>query len=1859
MALTIGETTQQIHRALRDYIEATYHVSHPALVDQRTALLEQVGVIHQRPYLESTPRYQTGKKFVDLGLHSAALEIFTAVSAPKGSLGLLIHDPPYQHQARSTQLSLVEGRSLVVMTGTGSGKTECFLLPILGKLAEEAKTKGKEFGETSAVRAMVLYPMNALVNDQLGRLRLLLGDPRIVQRFMGWSGRPARFARYTSRTLYPGVRDKDKDQDRLKPIGKYYVKNLEVASGPASAEQESAAHLVDELKKRGKWPAKPDLAAWYGKGRWRDKNGDFKRCVTLPEDPELVTRHEVHAAPPDVLVTNYSMLEYMLMRPLERPIFDRTREWLEKNPEERFLLVIDEAHLYRGAQGAEVALLIRRLRTRLGIPPERLQVICTSASFNNPDYAVEFGAQLTGKDPADFRKVQGDLLERPGAAKGTAADAAALDAFDLNDFYEAATDADRLKVIEGFLQYRKVAAPWQLQPSLYKALESFGPMSSLVNSTMEEAQPVDELGAKLFEPDVPAEVAARAVTSLMALGSVARREPTEPGLLPCRVHSFYRGLAGLWVCMDPNCESIPAAQRGGPAGKLYSQPRDTCECGARVLELFTCRNCGTAHARAYTSNVDNPDFLWAEPGGALRTLAGFVDEISPLDLLLEKPVFNDLSEPAEYDLITGRLNPQKLGARNRQVYIRAGRAQPVVDDEPQDASPGEFRPCAVCGERAAFGRSSVQDHQTKGDQPFQALIAKQIQVQPPSVPATRATRRAPLRGRKVLIFSDSRQTAARIAPNLQTYSTQDAIRPLIVAGYERLSSTAAIAPYLSLDDLYFGVLIAAKELGVRLRPELKAGESFQDELDVDAAIEGGALANPTALMSLWGKLRASRPPESLLRAIVNSLGDRYYGLEALAIASLRERGDHTPWIGALPDIPGLATMPDQKLATARSWMRCWGRAGLWMSQMPPAWRNSGRQFQARSGKFDEMERLIGNKPARSFFSKEWLPALLQRFGEQVAPNKFYLRGSELSLHVGGSWAYCQSCKTTQRQFPGRTTCVNCGQSTAMPIDPNTEKVFVARKGYYRASTVDALRVPPVPPMAIIAAEHTAQLNTAQADEVFSKAEEHELLFQDVDLGDDGTGHDRPAIDVLSCTTTMEVGIDIGSLSGVSLRNMPPARANYQQRAGRAGRRGTAVATVTAFGSADSHDEHYFSNPDQMIRGAVDDPLLTLDNGEIIRRHVTAYLLQRYHQDKLPSIKPEEQPHLFAVLGTVADFKKSAKVLNRWDLKKWLEVNEATLRAEIDAWLPQQFAAAERKRLLDELVQKTMEPIDVAIEFEPAAGVAATPAAASTPADPPVTPTTASMDTALEVPDEEGEEKPGRDPASENLLDRLLYRGVLPRYAFPTDVATFHVFDPVNSTMYRPIFQFTPSQGLTIALSQYAPGKEVWIGNKLWTSEAIYSPMRDDRYRAWLGRRLYYECSVCHYATTTTFEEGSRGETKECEACGGVTFGPATQWLRPPGFAHPVGKPEGTTPDDVPAKSYATRAKLTADTPADASKWKQLNQRLRVHHTRQHLLVTNRGPRQEGYTYCTKCGLIEPTANPKGTVGAVHRKPYPDLKEPTCPGGGATKGLVLGTDFITDVLLVAIRVDAPITLAPGVLATDVALRTISEAVTKAACTRLELEANELQAEYRPALTPEGRAGLEAEIYLYDTLPGGAGFAKRVGDIGLPIFEDALKLLVKCPDDCDRSCYRCLRSYKNKFEHDLLDRHLGASLLRFVLHNAAPTLSLDRVARSTDLLFEDLDRQDIEGLSVERDKKISVTGIGDVVAPILVTNSNGACFVIGLHGPLTPNEPTDAALKDIKEYVTSLTVHLEDELVVRRNLPFATQNLIKKLGWKEGW
>jgi ATP-dependent helicase YprA (DUF1998 family) len=1844
---TIAETVTDIRAALQDYIEATYHVGQPDLVEQRRSLLDREGVLFRAPYIESTPRYTTGRPFAELDVPHRARGLLEHLAHPPGEESPLLYDPPYSHQATAAEATTRDGMSLVVTTGTGSGKTETFLLPIICKLAREAGNGSTSFA-TPAIRALLLYPMNALVNDQLGRLRLLFGNPLVTSQFLAWADRPARFARYTSRTLYPGVRTPKKDTTRLKSIERFYIALLNQALDPSDAQHDRARSLIENLQSRGKWPAKPDLRAWFGESgtRWKDKAGDFVRAVLQPEDPELLTRHEVLVSPPDILVTNYSMLEYMLMRPLERPVFDATRDWLASNPDERLLLVIDEAHLYRGAAGAEVALLLRRLRARLGIPPERLQVICTSASFNNPDYARDFAAELSGKSPKDFITVQGQLNLQSGEGKGSEQDAEALASVPLDDFYDAPDDSARLAAVQSFLAYRNVdAADLEYESALHEALHDFPPMRLLVNLTMRRAMPLEELGGHLFETQDHA-LAGQAVSSLIALGSTARKRRGEPGLLPCRVHAFFRGLPGLWACVDPECSLKDPAHNGSPVGALYSQPQASCDCGARVFELYTCRNCGSAYARAYTDDVEEPTFLWDEQGGGFLSVSGQVRELLPIDLLLEEPT--GAAEAAELDLATGRLNPRLQPERGRRVFLRPDRLSAPSDDDGEGGGTteqqlGEFKPCGVCHTTAGYGRSSVQDHQTKGDQPFQALVTRQIEVQPPG--AQPYSDFAPLRGRKVLAFSDSRQTAARLAPNLQTYSMRDVLRPVILRGWRELEGIELLAPSLSLNELFLAGLLGAALLSVRLRPELRGTESMQVLQDVTEVVKRDDLHKPAEAVRLL-QYGAAPPPQSLLRGLVTTITDRYYGLQSLALASIREQRDLGGTLLGLRSIPEVAETDEQKVALGRVWLSQWiaPAAGVWFRNMDDRWSQTRGGVRPHSGNFQALEQWLPSRDARRLFKAEWVPTLLATFCEQRAPRQFRMQAATLALDLGPEWAYCEACRTTQRPFPGSTKCTNCRRDAVVHIDPMTDPVFTARKRYYRASSVRALADPPDKPLAIIAAEHTAQLNAAQSDEVFSKAEEHELLFQDVDIGSSGPGEPpATAIDVLSCTTTMEVGIDIGTLSGVALRNMPPSRASYQQRSGRAGRRGNAVATVVAFGSADSHDEHYFTEPDEMIRGNVDDPVLTLDNVEIARRHVTAYLFQRYHQARLPDIDPESQPQLFEVLGTVDDFLEDGSPLNRTDFATWLQDNEASLKADVADWLPAELDAADRENLLDALVDGTLDPVDRAIGHEPQEEAPETQSEAGGGTD---------DATVTDAPPEQGEEHGTPDRVVENLLDRLLYKGVLPRYAFPTDVVSFYVFDRERSTRYRAEYRYAPSQGLPIALTQYAPGKEVWIDGRLWVSGALYSPMSDDRYEAWRARELYFECNVCHYARTATYEEAERNETQDCPACNTpASFGPAKNWLRPPGFAHPQAQEEGTSLDDQPARSYATRAKLVASGPADPESWRPLTGGVRQYYDRRELLVSNTGPRAEGYSYCTLCGLIEPTASPSTRVSGSHAKPYPDDREPTCPGGRATHGLVLGTKFISDVLLVSLTVESPLTLRPGFLATEVALRTLSEAITIAATKRLDIEPGEVQAEYRPALTPGGHHGLEAEIYVYDTLAGGAGFARRIGDLGVDVYEDAIRLLDDCPAGCDRSCYRCLRSFKNRFEHHLLDRHLGSSLLRYLVRGEPPTLAESRIRQATDRLYGDLSRQGLDGVTFSRDAALDVPGLGSVTAPILVER-DGRQLVVTIHPPLTPDYPTDERLREAKEY-TPVPILPVDEIIVALNLPDASKRVIDAL------
>lgn len=1745
MTKTLHGVAHELQRSLREYIEATYHIGDSSLLVQRREALNEPGVIHQIPFLESTPRYVTGRSFAQLDLHPAALEALQTL-VPKNERGKqVLYDPPYLHQAQALEHGFSGQKNLVIMTGTGSGKTESFLMPILAGLAREAADHQESFA-TPAVRAMVLYPMNALVNDQLGRLRSMFGDARIGALFQDWAGRPPRFARYTSRTPYAGLRQKDKDSRHLKQFGSFYIDALQEAANGSGSKQAAARQLIEDLKTRGKWPAKPDLEKWFGSGAWKTSSGAYRRAVTLPGDSELLTRHEVQESPPDLLVTNYSMLEYMLMRPVERDIFDKTAAWLKASPHARFTLILDESHLYRGAGGTEVALLLRRLRDRLGIGPEQFQVVCATASFNDQDHAIEFASELTGMAVESFAKpIRGELALKSGARVGDDAEAAMLAAIDLDQLH-ADTPVQRADAVRPLLEAMGGDTTAPVPLALHGVLSDFGPLALLVNLTMQQARPVEDLPLQIF-PTASPDVAGKALAALAALATLAKEDEEAANLLPSRVHSFFRGLQGLWVCMDPKCSGLEGAN-DPIAGRLYTQPRDRCEsCAALVLELYTCRLCGSAYGRGYTPTPADPHAIWPESGAKITLESGVVQPLKPVDILIGTPRNADTGVPAELDLLTGEIDAQQPTTRTRRVYLAPRKKTKGSDDDDGSSTviPGIFTHCGACSRPSSTSDSPVQDHETKGDQPMQMLVARQLKLQPPG--SQNATPLAPLRGRKVLIFSDSRQVAARLAPSLQLYSARDAIRVAVVVGWQALSRGS---DELTLEDMYAATLVGAHLLGVRLRPELHGSESFGVNERIGAMLEQNTLQKEGGIAQLIREAGRNNAPRALLADMIHAIRDRLVGLEVLAMASLTESPEVRDRLDALPDLSDMTSGPEERLQVVRAWLREWRRQGFHLRGAPLEWTQVGAprglSIKTRGSGFQAFLGRLPNPAAKREFKRDWLPTLLNTFCESVH-GEFQLQGSRLALEFGGNWFRCETCKTPQRPVAGLSVCLECDSSELVAFDPDEDHYFVGRKGFYRRPIVDTLRDQTKAPWALIAAEHTAQLNAAQHEEVFSKGERNELLFQDVALPEGELGTPRPAIDVLSSTTTMEVGIDIGQLSGVALRNMPPARANYQQRAGRAGRRGSAVASVLAYSGSDTHDEHFFSHPADMITGPVVDPRLSLDNPDIARRHIRAFLLQAYLQARVLTPNPDAA-QLFSVLGSVREFLSPGSPLNRPDLETFLKTNAAALSQRVDAILPDKLSPRDRSKLLDRMIDDLLEALDGALGSAP----------------PPATIAATDGEVPAEVQAETAETgSVGRTDPEISLLDRLLYKGVLPRYAFPTDVATFHVFKRSSKSGYRPEFDYLPSQGMLAALSQYAPGKQVWIDGRLYSSRALYSRIPDELFTCWQGRCVHAECSRCGYSMLEQQAQTlSPGEIKDCPACQGEqTLGPAKWWLRPPGFAHPIDVAPTVTPEEAPETSYATRAKLTLES-RKVGGWEQANERIRVVTARPHLLVTNTGPEKDGYHYCVKCGRIESVCDPQMTLHMPHPKPYPDERQSTCPG--MTSKVVLGTDFISDVALFSFSLGDGITLAPVASLTEVAMRTLAEAVSRAATELLQIEHGEVVAEYRAAVTEAGVLGQEVELFTFDTLPGGAGFSRAAAEDPLVLLQKARKIMENCKGKCESSCYRCLRSFRNRLDHSLLDRHVGISFVDYLLTGSASRFDSKRLRAAAKVLVDELAR-----------------------------------------------------------------------------------------------
>lgn len=1737
-------------RALQEYIESSYHLRDEGLIAERKALLETPGIIFQEPYIEATPSYRADRTFAHLSIDQSVKELLVAAGQ---EAGVSVFDPPYSHQAEALEAVLNEDDDLIVSTGTGSGKTETFLLPIISALYSEALQK-PELCELDGARAIVLYPMNALVNDQLFRLRRLLYKSELAASLSKARGRRVRFAAYTGRMPYPGQRESSKDTRYIAPLFEEFYLPL-LRNGDKK----------DLLESGGRWPAK-DLEKFYRadlrenvfrqrRGEKREENLYHwdKRLITQPDDAELFARHEVLKACPDILITNYSMLEYMLIRPIERSIFEQTKQWLHSDNANRLSLVIDEAHLYRGAAGAEIAMLIRRLMARLDASRDQIRCIITSASIGEGVTGVRdacrFAEELTGAPKERKFRFIGSSLDLP-AAHGVLArrDQQILAGCDIAAIRRAAESdksCEEVAAIANALGWGTVLSDQPLSEYLYDNLVAWPPVGSLITQVSSAGTASSELIKLVAGTDD--EVSATAVAVLLEICSLAKRDGRV--LLPARMHLFFRGLPGIWACVNADCDARRSVTDASyPMGKFFDAPRGACDCTrhARVFELLSHRGCGAAFIQAYVDSQEG-EFLWSE-GGELPD--DVTRKLVRVELLMDGDPHPDFPvtayERAALDVVSGKL------FRGEQYGTSGGKAgyrTVVLPSGPNKNGDLAFSACPVCQVRwreSSDGHSQIERHNTRGENPFVAVLREQLEKQP--APKLRQDQeseleRYPNRGKKSLVFSDGRQRAARLARVVPDVIEQDAFRQTLCRAVALRSPDTLEA---RLDSkLYTCFVKACADSNVAMfssssRLTLRQQMRDRREWEVDDLLE-----EPL-------EDRVSGYAKKLYWA----LSDPYYSVHVLGIGYVlaakqvaRRVADD---IAKLDN--GFISKNIESLTVM--WIRSALREYVFDKNIDTFYRqvvsHTPKAVFGSDGKFAPTlrQRLLESNTA----SEEDLTAaeavFAKHFMETAWGDNLFLKPDALALRVAvdDSWYRCSACQACHPvAIEGR--CAECFWPDVDEVGPRSP-YMVSRKDLWRRSIRRTIRGEEHP-ATFLAAEHTAQLSHRDRAAAHATTELHELRFQDILIRPD----DEP-IDVLSCTTTMEVGIDIGSLVAVAMRNIPPERSNYQQRAGRAGRRGSGISTVLAFAELMPHDAYYFANPDKIVRGTPRTPEIKISNPKIARRHVHAYVFQRF----FASLVDQGVDTLQNLRGLSESFGPTERFFHDPTyaaglnvFKEWVkaELQSAIIVNEIARWIPTLDINVEPNSWIAATCHDLLATLDECKERAPAP---------------------AREDATQEEDTEDATAVTRKVPRY--LLDYLADSGLLPTYALPRHVAAFLIEECRVRNGYQQVrVKEMPQQELRKALSEYAPGRIVTINGEDYRSGAVTAStpfnVKDRAKRLFDESQHLLTCSVCEFVRIVGGKEAA-----VCPICQNALV--AVEMIEPEVFLPDdmKGVPDN---DRAQERTYATGAQLPL--PADEDHlppFDSLGYGISCTYAKSQELVTlNRGPvrghQHAGFYVCELCGQTE-MDSPSGRHNRAYQIEGPSARGTSC--NGRHKNVFLGQIFRTDLMVLRVALKPPVisNINSGFerYLLHSAFETISQALIIAASRHraLDVDAQEFGSGYR--FLPNNSGTLFADIYLYDTLEGGAGFADIAATHVDEIIADMIHLLESCPGSCARSCTRCLRHFKNQHVTSRLDRRLGASLLRYAVHGPE---GLDQIDSADELWTAVARLLEMDGLTVE--------------------------------------------------------------------------------------
>lgn len=1328
---------------------------------EREALLLKDQVLSREPWIEPIPAYRKkldsrGNDVTIMDLTAADLPGMTAKSAGLFKefirTGLMSY-PLYLHQYNMLHEAL-KGKDCVITSGTGSGKTESFLLPLFADIFKEATEwgpanykindwwnwprvleskffdqhnqlphtkllssqvlqRGNETRE-AAVRALIIYPMNALVEDQMTRLRKAL-DSDEIQEFMDekLGGNRIFFGRYNSETPvagdFPYSTDPDEEQ-KLKRRRELKRKRLQSIMSDLEKQSQELETWVnsatDPDEKRIREDQKYTFQRLYGKDR---------RISS-----ELRTRFDIQQTPPDILITNYSMLAIMLMRTEENPIIEKTRKWLEgeadkDNPTRIFHLIIDELHLNRGTSGTEIAYLMRLLINRLGLKPDskQLRILSSSASLEGSDAkSIDYLKDFFNRDFDASNIIEGHRVEshETYSIKLPTEPFIAiqrhyrehLDCFDkvkegdlsnaIIPICEHAANAlqtfcscklNGRNGIERLLS-ALVSPELALTNRLYDLFDgAFGKNRAIPFDEHADDNNVlgryffelfDSKDSNLYRPAAEGLIIARGIFDMFG------KPFEEMNKLPrFRFHFFYKNINGLWATLD-KCDWT----HNRPVGKLHDSPKliDETHDNRRVLELLYCESCGSVFYGGKRHTDQTGDATYILPNSPKiedipeKSTQVIVDKQPYSDYGIFWPVDKQHDDFILYDIenkinIKDNGNPilhKKYFPNHRpgqetlqcqwiesKINIYSGEvlnidqtvSNPddyiegylyVVDfdnngDNAQEESPALPSRCPFCGAdhtQSPHHISPLRGFRT-GFAKTTQIFAKELFYQLPT-----------LHNPKLVTFSDSREDAASVSNDIERSQFEDLSRDILIELCDNTEKVKQLTQNITTYKSQITTLEALRNpaLDLTIKTMEEQIEQFENQLRQLSTIQVANLLDVTApsrfIESDWYKkfyaigvnpagcdwqnqfvhhggtnypwydidstdpVATSKLCDKTNRAVMENLtslffGNLFYGIESSGLGYITITQDENTIDKVMSDNGiDLCMSADTFMEIVNSSIRLLGekyqytpniynsQPGTYqyyrdVYQHAPVKYYIARCWEKYSGQTSHRDNPLGEAVFRYLTAMKHPHMFIQADIAHIVP----------VLHTDNAYI-CPRCKKVHLHKSGG---VCCGCRTDMSA-PRIVPVETVRKENY--NLLNNILGRPARRL------HCEEL-TGQTD----NQPERQRLFKDFIIADNAAKEALykrvKTIDILSVTTTMEVGVDIGSLQAVMLANMPPQRFNYQQRVGRGGRRGQSYSMILTLCRGRSHDEHYYHNPHQITGDQPPTPFLSMSRLEIVRR----------------------------------------------------------------------------------------------------------------------------------------------------------------------------------------------------------------------------------------------------------------------------------------------------------------------------------------------------------------------------------------------------------------------------------------------------------------------------------------------------------------------------------------------------------------------------------------------------------------------------------------------------------------------------------